>query len=55
MTPSKEKMLIEIDRLKTFPDSFLEYFLNQEEVSDVTKVLIEDILEKRKGVNSKHV
>ncbi len=45
---SKEKLLIEPEKLRTFPDSFLEYFLSQEEVSEVTKVLIREVIKKRK-------
>ena len=50
----KDKIFIEIGRLRKFPDSFLEYFLLQEEVSEVTKVLIKDILEKRSDTKLKH-
>ena len=38
---------IDPERLKTFPNSFLEYFLKQESVCLVTKALIRDILAKR--------
>ena len=43
----KEKLLLEPDRLRQFPDSFLTFFLTQDDISEVTKVLIRDILEKR--------
>ena len=52
----KEKILLEPERLRLFPNSFLEFFLTQEEVSEVTKVLIRDILEKRRvGQEDSHV
>ncbi len=46
---TKDKILLEPERLNLFPNSFLEFFLTQEEVSEVTKVLIRDILEKRQA------
>ena len=49
---SKEKILIEPEKLRTFPNAFLEYFLTQEEVSEVTKVLIREIIKKRKNMSS---
>jgi len=42
-----KKIVLEVDKLKKFPISFLEYFLTQEDVSEVSKVIIRDILEKR--------
>ncbi len=47
--------MIEPERLRTFPDSFLEYFLTQDNVSEITKVLIRDILSKRKEQEPKNV
>jgi|TARA_R100000081_G_scaffold65816_1_gene33809 hypothetical protein len=41
------KIVLEIEKLRKFPDSFLEYFLTQENISEVSKVIIRDILEKR--------
>ena len=40
--------MIDPEKIKTFPDSFLEYFLEQESVSEVTKVLIREVLKGRR-------
>jgi hypothetical protein len=48
---TKDKVLLEPEKLKLFPNSFLEFFLTQDEISEVTKVLILDILTKRQESN----
>tara|TARA_B100000900_G_C20533730_1_gene697438 strand:+ start:384 stop:530 length:147 start_codon:yes stop_codon:yes gene_type:complete len=45
----KDKLLLDPERIRNFPDSFLEYFLLQDEVSEVTKVLIREVLKNRKS------
>ena len=45
--------MIDPSRISSFPDSFLEYFLTQEDVSEVTKVLIREVIAQRKNQKDK--